>query len=389
MNKTWIDFMNMDREMIFFIFFTIALVVSIVISAIILVLSIATKNFETKNRYFNCMLALQIICYIFDFLFILGYFQIIKPPVGGYFIRYAKMIYYISASFTAFCWFMYIEILMGAKFSSTRKKRLLIGIPIIISTITTIIISIITDLDKIIGNPLVSVSLMYIPSAYTIFAFIFAVILAVRAKTKPAKIKYIQLSIYPWVLMTSAILQVYIPQIPIICLSSVLLVLTLYISKTQSQVSTDALTGINNRSALVRYIGEYNQYNTTYVLMIDVDKFKLINDNFGHVEGDKALIVLANALKTSLMNIKEKSFLARYGGDEFIIIISSNEEFDVDSIVENIHNEIALTHSVTKKYKLAVSIGYSKFGKGDSIINVIEDADEKMYKIKASKKKKN
>ena len=228
---------------------------------------------------------------------------------------------------------------------------------------------------------------MYIPSAYTIFAFIFAVILAVRAKTRSAKIKFIQLSIYPWVLMTSAILQVYIPQIPIICLTSVLLILTLYISKTQSQVSTDALTGINNRSALVRYIGEYNQYNTTYVLMIDVDKFKLINDNFGHVEGDKALIVLANALKTSLINIKEKSFLARYGGDEFIIILSSNEEFDVDSIVENIHNEITLTHSVTKKYKLSVSIGYSKFGKGDSILNVIEDADEKMYMIKAAKKK--
>ena len=387
MNKIWIDFMNMDREMIFFIFFTIALAVSILISAIILALSIATKNLETKNRYFNCMVALQIICYIFDFFFILGYFQILKPPVGGYFIRYAKMIYYISASFSAFCWFMYIEILMGAKFSSTRKKRLLIGIPIIISTITTIIISIITDLDKIIGNPLVSVSLMYIPSAYTIFAFIFAVILAVRAKTRSAKIKFIQLSIYPWVLMTSAILQVYIPQIPIICLTSVLLILTLYISKTQSQVSTDALTGINNRSALVRYIGEYNQYNTTYVLMIDVDKFKLINDNFGHVEGDKALIVLANALKTSLINIKEKSFLARYGGDEFIIILSSNEEFDVDSIVENIHNEITLTHSVTKKYKLSVSIGYSKFGKGDSILNVIEDADEKMYMIKAAKKK--
>ena len=160
----------------------------------------------------------------------------------------------------------------------------------------------------------------------------------------------------------------------------------LYVNRTQSQVSTDALTGINNRSALTKYIGEYTEFDYTYVLMIDVDKFKLINDNFGHVEGDRALIILAQALKNGCDRSDATCFLARYGGDEFIIIASGEKEFDIDNFVNQLQDSVYETHSKTKGYELSVSIGYSRVHDNESILAVINVADEKMYKNKALKK---
>ena len=122
--------------------------------------------------------------------------------------------------------------------------------------------------------------------------------------------------------------------------------------------------------------------------MIDVDKFKLINDNFGHVEGDRALVLLAEALKIGTERIKEKCFLARYGGDEFIIIVSSENEFEIENLVNILHEEVANTHKKTKNYQLQVSIGYSRIHENESILSVIENADENMYKIKVEKKRK-
>ena len=388
MDKTWVDFMIQSNETLLFVFFILANVFCIAVFGVILTLSMQTKNFETKNRYFNGLLIFQICYFLFDILWAFGYFQIIPMENGGLtVVRYAKMCYFIFGGFAAFCWFMYIEILMGAKFSRKKKNRLIIGIPILISTATTIIISIITDTDKMIKNPLVSISLMFIPGIYTVFAGIYSLYMSIKSSTIVQKRRYISLGLFPFGLILFTLVQIYLLEIPIFCLGTTFILFLLFVSKIQSQVSTDALTGINNRSALTKYIGEYTEFNCTYVLMIDVDKFKLINDNFGHVEGDRALVLLAQALKRGTEMSDNRSFLARYGGDEFIIITSNENEFDIDKYVENLHKAVSETKSKTKVYEIKVSIGYCQVHENDSILSVIENADERMYKIKAEKKK--
>jgi len=385
MNR-WVDFSNLDSSVLLFTFFVLANVVCILIFSVILVVNLGTKNYETKNRYFNGLLIFQILYFITDIIWAIGYF--LFPDDGGLILaRYAKMTYFIIGGFAAFCWFMYIEILMGARFSRTKRNRLLIGIPMIISTVTTIIIAIITEEAKLMSNPLVSISLMYIPGSYTIFAGIYSIIMAVKASTFVQRRRYISLGIFPFMLITVSVIQIFLLELPIFCLGTTFIVFLVFIYKTQSQVSTDALTGINNRSALTVYIGEYTEFECTYVLMIDVDKFKSINDNFGHVEGDRALVLLAQALKKGTDRSSCKSFLARYGGDEFIIIASDTKEFDIDEYVNKIQEAVDETEAKTKGYKISVSIGYSRVHENDSILTVIENADEKMYKAKASKKR--
>ncbi len=383
----WIDFSTFSNEKLLFLFFVLANVFCILVFAVILVLNLSTKNYETKNRYFNGLLTFEILYFIIDIIWAFGFFGIISKEDGGLVLaRYCKMSYFIIGGFAAFCWFMYIEIMMGAKFSRTKKHRLLIAIPMIISTITTTIIAIITEEGKLMTNPLVSISLVFIPSAYTIFAGIYSIIMAVRASTSVQRRRYIHLGLFPFMLMTVTLLQIFLTEIPIFCLGTTFIVFLVFISRTQSQVSTDALTGINNRSALTKYIGEYTEFDCTYVLMIDVDKFKSINDNFGHVEGDRALVLLAQALKNGCDKCSCKSFLARYGGDEFIIIASDSKEFDIDNFVLELQNSVGETKSKTKGYQISVSIGYSRVHEHDSILSVIENADEQMYSVKASKK---
>ena len=388
MNEVWVEFLDQSSATLLFTFFIIANVFCIAIFSYILYLNVSTKNFETKNRYFNGLLAFEIIYFIVDIIWAFGYFGIIPAESGGLTVaRYTKMVYFIFGGFAAFCWFMYIEILMGAKFSRKSRNRIIIGIPIIISSILTIIISIITEEAKFLHNPLVSISLMYIPGIYTIFAGVYSVYMAFKSSTIVQKRRYISLGLFPIGLITFTLIQIYLLEIPIFCLGTTFILFLVFVSKVQSQVSTDALTGINNRSALTKYIGEYTEFSCTYVLMIDVDKFKSINDNFGHVEGDRALVLLAQALKKGTEASDCKSFLARYGGDEFIIITSNEKEFDIDQYVENLHKAVAETKSKTKNYEIKVSIGYCRVHENDSILSVIENADERMYKIKAEKKK--
>lgn len=148
----------------------------------------------------------------------------------------------------------------------------------------------------------------------------------------------------------------------------------------------DPLTKVFNRRALISYLDKicssnHNVPYDLYVLMIDLDDFKNINDTYGHVAGDKILIFLSNMLKKS---IRDGDRLFRYGGEEFIIILNriDHEECQVISnrILEQIrHNNLIYQG---KSLSVTVSIGITKFSTEDNPDSFISRADEAMYNAK-------
>ena len=183
------------------------------------------------------------------------------------------------------------------------------------------------------------------------------------------------------------------PTLPGFCFSCTIFMLIFFIQSLDDTVSTDPLTKLNNRGQLARYVAQESNLHIegrkTYIIMMDINFFKKINDNYGHSEGDKALIMLSNALVQAVRSFSMPMFLARYGGDEFIIIAHPNEEAEIDKLKTAIReNLVKICEKEKKEYILSIGIGHERLmDQDDSFSKCMQRADEKLYEDKEKCKK--
>lgn len=147
-------------------------------------------------------------------------------------------------------------------------------------------------------------------------------------------------------------------------------------------INRDRLTGVYNREVLERFTNEKrnNGNKLTAIYMIDVDKFKTINDTYGHHIGDKILIDLAKILT---MSVRQSDYIIRYGGDEFLIIAKINEEKNAELIPQKIKDNI-INYNNNNQIPISISIGSSIYNPKNKydFKKLIATADKKMYKTK-------
>lgn len=199
--------------------------------------------------------------------------------------------------------------------------------------------------------------------------------------------KYIMLMLFMLFPLLSMLVQICIYGIVTIWIGLTLSVLMCYVYIQQGNLSTDPLTGLNNR----RRFDAYSMWawkslkgaSTLYIVMLDIDRFKSINDTYGHAEGDCALIRAADTLKRSLGG--KKGFLARIGGDEFAIILENEDEAAVRAFIARIHSLMEQENKdAGKSYALRFSIGFAGISgkdKGD-FDRLFSRADANMYEQK-------
>ncbi len=145
----------------------------------------------------------------------------------------------------------------------------------------------------------------------------------------------------------------------------------------------DALTGVFNRRYLLEelesIIAKSNlQQDPLSLLMIDLDLFKDINDNYGHVYGDW---VLSEVCETIKKGMRSTDFLARYGGEEFVVVLPHTSLRDASCIAERIRklvSEIKTRESIT----ISISIGVAQYQSQQSITDLIQSADACLYQAK-------
>lgn len=205
-----------------------------------------------------------------------------------------------------------------------------------------------------------------------------------RYEADPAAKAHLRLTAtFPVCILAAWILSFIGEAVPVICVSIMVELLCLYMGTTTRQISTDKLTQVNNRQNLLGFM-EYklkNNDGSLYLLMIDVDYFKTINDTYGHLEGDYALIRVASALKRACGAFRRRPYIARYGGDEFIIVMEGSEE-DVGELSRRIREELTSGAADGKPYELNVSIGAARRQEDMGAKELIAAADEELYKIK-------
>ena len=122
-----------------------------------------------------------------------------------------------------------------------------------------------------------------------------------------------------------------------------------------------------------------NSENSDFtIVMVDVDFFKHVNDDYGHQYGDEVLVGLAKILKDSVRTLDK---VARYGGEEFIMLLLTNEE-RAFTIVEKMREIIQTTEFGKKQLKVTASFGIAQYKNDSSLEHIIKRADSALYKAK-------
>lgn len=144
---------------------------------------------------------------------------------------------------------------------------------------------------------------------------------------------------------------------------------------------TDSLTGLLNRAylnELRRKIDKKGPEGSAAALILDINKFKSINDRFGHAEGDAALIQVGQILKSSVGAL---GCVIRYAGDEFIILLNTKEQEIIEDCIQRIHRKLMEENEKSnKEYDLSLSIGFCPISvQASTIDDMINEADRRMY----------
>lgn len=161
-------------------------------------------------------------------------------------------------------------------------------------------------------------------------------------------------------------------------------------SKAQTyrkQALYDALTGINNRKSfdqkIERELALLDDTEFMALIVFDINDFKWINDSFGHVAGDRVLKVVADSLK---QNFRQSDFVARYGGDEFVVLVNGLKPAKVKERIDRFKTLISrikfVSHARQKDIKVRISAGMAMALPKESPASLLHRADQAMYEDK-------
>ncbi len=147
---------------------------------------------------------------------------------------------------------------------------------------------------------------------------------------------------------------------------------------------TDYLTGVYNRRYLIESLESIinkskRDEQPFQILFMDVDKFKLFNDTYGHVKGDQVLITLGRVLKKA---VRSYDVCGRYGGDEFVVVLPNTSYDKAEEVVRRIKKDFHEELETLSFADVTISIGISS-GQNKTVRDIIDEADQKMYKNKS------
>ncbi|MBD3671205.1 MAG: diguanylate cyclase [Gammaproteobacteria bacterium] len=152
------------------------------------------------------------------------------------------------------------------------------------------------------------------------------------------------------------------------------------------QYSFDSLTGLINRSSIGLILEKNHSHSlrhaTTYTIaMMDIDYFKSINDNYGHLGGDTALKAVSKYLASSL---RDSDSVSRYGGEEFLLLLNGATADIAFKILDRIRTDIEQLpiEFEGETFNLTLSIGFSSFAMGKTVWDIVKEADLALYSAK-------
>ena len=370
----------------YFVFYTEASAICVTILLIILITDRVYSTKQEKQIWFGRAITAFILYFISDACWaamLSGQF-----PKVRFFVVLFNFTNYIFLSLMAYGMFIFIAASENMPFRKITWKRHLCFLPVIISIVFIMIAYIMDPLFWINENnelnDLYFPLLILVPSCFCIAGFILSVKYAGKAETRENKLRYLLVGSIPLCVGAFGMIQVIAINAPTFCFGCTIMWLCFYIQNMQTLISVDDLTHLNNRGQINRFLEQihYSGDSRVFILMLDINRFKGINDTYGHAEGDRALIIVSEALRQACEQIKAPVFLGRYGGDEFTIIIQNPQKNEMpDQIASLIRNILSEKRKENRlPYDLEFSMGYDELRDDkDTVYDCIKRADEELY----------
>ena len=201
----------------------------------------------------------------------------------------------------------------------------------------------------------------------------------------PGRKQYLMLCLFMLVPLLGSLFQIFFYGVVTIWISLTLSILMCYVYIQRGSLATDPLTGLNNRGRFDYYaawLWDNLKGSSAYLMILDINRFKSINDTYGHAEGDSALIRAASVLRAVMAS--KKGFLARIGGDEFAILLRAPAVGEPAALADEIRRLMAEENrSSGAPYELSFSIGGAASLPGEAFRVLFARADDLMYREKS------
>ena len=256
-------------------------------------------------------------------------------------------VYHIFTTVVSYLWFLYAESEQESRTISTKVGwgismiPFLIDVVLIISSMkNNLVFFINADGEYERGSMyIVHIGICFF---YIIFTSVKAFVRSFRKDNYMKKDLLRNLAYFCVFPLIAGVSQVVFVGSPLLSAGVTFASLQVYVSSRERLISVDPLTKLNNRTEMVRYLDikmkNRSQGKDLYLFIMDLDYFKKINDKYGHIEGDAAITIVADALKTVVR--KTNFFICRYGGDEFVVVGEVKSDFNPTEFGEMINTTL-------------------------------------------------
>ena len=347
------------------------------------------------QRNFAMSIAAEMIFFISDTIFVLLNEGVISYGIfSGAVKLICKELYFFSTCLMCFFWFLYFEYLKDSDFVRDKEKIRVaslivwsLGIMLLANIFTGFLFYV--DKSGVYHRGPYFILTYVLAYVYVLISCVRTIISAFRKDLRSDRKTMFLMTLFPVAPGGAGLLQYVYPRLPVACGVLAITTMILYLHWIDQLISLDPLTGLNNRKHLVHFYEQWkkNHRDGMYlnVMMIDADKFKSINDTYGHAEGDNALKYIAEALRYAFSKLPGRVNIARYGGDEFVVLFETETGYDCKKLTACIREKLTEINTKSNSpFVLSISIGISGTEGADTLKELLERADGGMYEEKRS-----